>query len=386
MKIMFIQHGDFREAYRSFERGHPETYKAQRYSVDFVVDMAQKYGCEISVLCVKAKEKYNENLCRNVKAVGIQRNDVKNKNLINEICLFNPTHIILRTPIIKVIKYALNKNKYILPLFADYFSSQNIFQWYKNRRLSYILNNNAIPVVSNHNIPACESLAKIGVTRSKVLPWDWPQNREADGYPIRDLPSNNIKLLYVGVVSEEKGTFDCLAAMSMLKKSSNDCSLKIIGPGELEKAEKYRVKNRLDNVEILGRIANDVVLNEMREADIVIVPSRHKYPEGMPNTIYEALSMKTPLIMSDHPVFNARFTNIQDVIFFKASNPSSLSDRIEYLIKHPEVYSSLSEKSLDLLSRLEAPLKWGNLISTWINGSDQLEKLRLKYNINNDYK
>ena len=47
----------------------------------------------------------------------------------------------------------------------------------------------------------------------------------------------------------------------------------------------------------------------MSAHDIVIVPSRHDYPEGLPMTIYEALAMRTPLVVSDHPMIKAGLGN-----------------------------------------------------------------------------
>jgi glycosyltransferase involved in cell wall biosynthesis len=44
----------------------------------------------------------------------------------------------------------------------------------------------------------------------------------------------------------------------------------------------------------LGVIAAEPVLDEMRNSDAVVVPSRHDYSEGLPNTIFEALASRSP--------------------------------------------------------------------------------------------
>src|SRR3546814_4454683 len=48
-----------------------------------------------------------------------------------------------------------------------------------------------------------------------------------------------------------------------------------------------------DHVVLEGVRPNREVFAMMRDADIVVVPSRHDYPEGMPLTIYEALASRS---------------------------------------------------------------------------------------------
>lgn len=382
VKIVFIQYGDYREAFYNLTTGGEETYKSQKNSVEYVAGLPNTQGTEVCVICVNSKLRYDESLQNGLRAIGLPRLDANNKTICEILDRLQATHIVLRTPIPFVIKHALKNNANVLPLFADYFSNKGISSWYFNQKLVRLLNDPAIPIVSNHNLPACESLASLGVSRNKIIPWDWAATLSPDDFPVKSNISQNIRLLYVGSVSEDKGCFDCIKAVDYLDHSKYNYTLKIIGTGAVDKArELVSISKWPEKVVIVGATPNAQVIEEMAASDIVIVPSRHIYPEGMPNTIYESLVTQTPLIVSDHPVFVSRFESNNDAIFFKASQPPSLAQKIEYLVSSPELYQTLSINSKQLWLKLQMPLKWEELISNWLKGSDSQAQLLSKFAI-----
>lgn len=382
MNILFIQYGDYREAFNSLNSGGEENYKAQKHSVDYVAALKDTQGTEVCVLCVNSKSAYDEILPNGLRVVGLVKQDISNNAICRILDNFSPTHIVLRTPMAFVIEYSLNKQINVLPLFADYFSNRGLRSWYVNQKLVRLLNKPTIPIISNHNLPACESLARLGVNRNKIVPWDWPASSSPDDFPIKSIDSQDIRLLYVGAVSDTKGCFDCIQAMDQLDYSQHNYILRLIGPGDLDKAKELASQlAKPEKVDIVGSIPNSKVIEEMTAADIVIVPSHHQYPEGMPNTIYESLVTRTPLIVSDHPVFTARFEDNSDVIFFKASQPTSLAEKIEYLVKNPGLYQALSINSKPLWLKLQMPLKWDGLISAWLEGGPAHTRLLSKFAI-----
>lgn len=382
MRVIFIQYGDYYNAYRNLISGGNETYKAQKYSVDFVYDLSMMDDCNVCVLCVNSNNYYDENITDKLRVIGITKNDTNDSSLCNILRDFLPSHIILRTPISNIVSYALKNDIKILPLFADYFSNKGIRSWLNNRRLANLLNNSAIDVVSNHNLPASESLALIGVDQSKIIPWDWPSQISPDQYPVKSHSGKEVRMLYVGAVTEEKGPFDCIKAMDYLDYARFNYRLDIVGAGDIQKAEKFASSIKLpDAVKIMGPISNSAVLKEMADADVLIVPSRHQYPEGMPNTIYEGLITRTPLLLSDHPVFVSRFKGGEEVLFFNASQPRDIACKIEFLFSNPDLYKKFSRESHDVWLRLRMPVIWGDLISKWLDGGSPLLALKTKYAI-----
>jgi glycosyltransferase involved in cell wall biosynthesis len=104
----------------------------------------------------------------------------------------------------------------------------------------------------------------------------------------------------------------------------------------------------------------------MREADAVVIPSRHDYPEGLPLTIYEALAARTPIIASDHPMFRGALAHERSAIIFAASDTAALASAIQRLAGDSALYAMLSANSEAAWNALQLPVSWGDLLEKWV--------------------
>ncbi len=104
----------------------------------------------------------------------------------------------------------------------------------------------------------------------------------------------------------------------------------------------------------------------MREHDAVVVPSRHEYPEGLANTVFEGLGSGSPLVVSDHPAWADRLLAGRDALQFGASDPRDLSAQVLRLIREPELYESLSRNGASALAGLYVGVERCELISRFI--------------------
>lgn len=179
-------------------------------------------------------------------------------------------------------------------------------------------------------------------------------------------------MVYVGSVSESKGVGDILESIAKLRAKKLSVSLKIAGQGETEyffhKARKLQIE---DCIEFLGLVSNNAVVHLMRKVDLVLIPSRHEYPEGFPMTIYEALCSRTPIVASDHPMFRNSLKHEINAMIFPAGNFTALSSCIEKLLSDPALYLSLSVASHDTWNQLQIPLKWAEVIQCWLSDSHE---------------
>ncbi len=103
----------------------------------------------------------------------------------------------------------------------------------------------------------------------------------------------------------------------------------------------------------------------MRAADLVLVPSRHDYPEGLPNTLIEALAARTPVLISDHPAFANRLQRDRDCLVFRAGDPEDLAGQIARLMLDGGLQVSLSERAPAALASLSFGWDWFNLIAQY---------------------
>jgi glycosyltransferase involved in cell wall biosynthesis len=348
MRVTFVQYaGDYREALARLSGGGPETYQAQRYSVNFVGSLAH----DVAVICAVCDERYDAVLPNGVRAIGAGlAPGFDARALLPLLADTQPERLILTSPMIPVLQWAHRNKVRTITAMADSFQNRTLKQKLRNRWLAHHLNR--IEWVGNHQLPASRALASIGVDPAKIIPWDWPQQRS--DYPPRTLSEGKFELAYVGSISEAKGVGDLIRAVSGL-----DVNVTLYGPIVDPMPEA-------PNVCMAGVIPNAEVPAAMRKADAVVIPSRHEYPEGLPLTIFEALVARTPIIASDHPMFLGALSHGRSALIFPAGNAAALKETIQLLASTPSIYAHLSSSSGAAWDALQIPVTWGEYISRWL--------------------
>lgn len=375
MRLLIVQYaGDYREAVQRFAEGKDETYYAQKYSVDAVAELVNQVE-EVTVLCCMTAESYNELLENGVRAIGAGfHGDIQVKKIIKLIEEQNPTHLIIRTPIPEVFRWAIQNKVRTIAVLADSFSTKGLRNQLRNLLLKNLLNNKQIEWIFNHGINSSQSLKKIGVKPEKIIPWDWSSIVTPDTFSAKILRNDidSWNLVYVGSIIESKGVGDILESIAKLRAKNLSVNLKIAGQGKIEyfinKAKHLQIQNC---IEFLGLVSNNAVVHLMREADLVLIPSRHEYPEGFPMTIYEALCSRTPIIASDHPMFQNNLKHGINAMIFPAGNSTALTACIEELLSNSNLYQSLSVASYDAWKHLQIPVKWAEMINRWLYDSPE---------------
>ena len=374
MRLLIILYaGDYREAYYRIGAGKDSTYIGHKYNIETISDIAKQIE-EVAVLQCKSLQVYNELLEPRFRVIGTGFNPYNNKKkLIQLIAKYQPTHLVIRAPIPEIFRWAIQQKVKTIGILADSFLQKGFKRRIKNYLLGRLFNHKAIDWMANHGLNSCLSLQKIGVNPNKIIPWDLPHvwDNSITSKKLR----NNVKrwnLLYVGSVQESKGVGDILEAIAILKEQKFVINLKIAGKGKIEyfvnRAKQLNIENCLD---FLGLIPNNAVIPLMGDSDLVLIPSRHEYPEGINYTIYEALQSRTPIVTSDHPMFLGNLEDRVSAMIFPERNPNALAECIEQLMSSPELYYKLSQASYETWQRLQVPVKWGDLIKRWLNNSPE---------------
>jgi glycosyltransferase involved in cell wall biosynthesis len=373
-RIMIVQYaGDFREAHRRLQATGEETYYGHRYIFEQLERIREDFG-EVAIVCCLSPERYHETLPGGLTVIGAMAHPQRDIATLEPLMAsWNPTHLIVLGPLTRVIRWGLRTNRRVTCQFADSFEFNPILRFAKFGRLAKLLNDPRIGWISNHGTNACKSLIKLGVDPGKVIAWDWPYQRSPAQTPPRQKPPGDAAtLLYVGTVQTKKGVGDAIAAVARLRSRGRKVKLTVVGGGQIE---QFRAKAAStpggDGVEFLGIVPNNHVFDLMKEAEALIVPSRHDYPEGLPLTIYEALCARTPIIASDHPMFRGHLVDRETALIFRAKDILGLADGIEALLDEPELYPRLSHASQAAWERLQNPVKWGDVLYRWI--SDAVE-------------
>jgi glycosyltransferase involved in cell wall biosynthesis len=143
-------------------------------------------------------------------------------------------------------------------------------------------------------------------TRSQLYRWadyrDWSKIRvvhcgvdamflDAGPSPIPTVP----RLVNIGRIAEQKGQMILIEAVALLRDQGVDCEVVIVGDGPL-RSEAERLIERLDvrdRVRITGYLSNRDVLQELRAARALVLPS---FAEGLPGVFFEAFALGRPVI------------------------------------------------------------------------------------------
>jgi glycosyltransferase involved in cell wall biosynthesis len=374
MRIVFVQYGDYRASARNFASGGKETYHSQRYSDELIAGLKSE-ATQVAVVCVNA-DPYDDVLPNGIRVLGMRLwHQSTPHDLVKVISELAPTHLIPRTPLTPVIRWATRERVSVLPMLADSFPIAGLRARLRNWRLGRTLNNPAVRWVGNHNVSAARDLERIGVKPEKVVPWDWPPSSTPDEYETKTFPESrrNLRLIYVGAVSKEKGVGDCIEAVALLNGTGWNVELTIVGSGEDREILQGHARHLGvgQAVRFTGRLPRERVVPEMHEHDVVIVPSRHEYAEGMPRAVYDALSSRTPLVVSDHPVFAGRIEDRSTAMVFRAARPESLAECLRALLSDSGLYESLSTNGEIAWRRLQCPVRWGDFLVRGIRDSDE---------------
>lgn len=372
LKISYA--GDYREAVKRFAAGGEETYYAQRHSVDSFAEIGRRVE-SIAHLCYVTNEPYNELLDNGVRAIGAGLNPQKKfdrvllKELIEQ---QNPTHLAVCFPDHWALKWAIKNKTKAIAILADSFRMKGLRSRYRNYRLARLLNNPRIEWVGNHGLNSSIMLKQMGVNPQKVIPWDWPHQNTPDNFSPKELPTSkdNYTFIFVGHISEAKGVGDTLNALKKLRSAGLPVSLQLVGSGDVERFKDLVKELEIEDcVNFLGVVPNRQIIELMRQADLVLVPSRHEYSEGLPMTIYEGLCSRTPIIASDHPMFQSRLVDGVSAVIFTAGNPDDFADKIKQALTDLSLYQQLSFNSALAWQQLQIPVKETELLERWLFNS-----------------
>lgn len=368
-RLTIVQYaGDFREASERLSKGGAETYRAQRHTVAYVEHLARDLA-SVTTITGFTDEAYDVTLPSGARAIGagfVDRFD--GRKLAELTAQSRPDLLVVRGPLRPVIWWGIRHRVRTLLLLADSFNTQSAKSRLSGALLGLLARAPNIDWVGNHGLRAAEQLVRIGVPRRKVLAWDYPAFDRPEATPPKTRAATPATIIYVGLQAEAKGVDDLILATKQLVAAGRPVRLDLAGrPDNGRLADLIAQHGLGDVVRQLGTIDNAEVIAKMRAADIVVVPSRHAYSEGMPLTIYEALCSRTPLVVSDHPMFAGTVIDGESGLVFPAGDIAALADRLAKLLDDPGLYSRVSEGSAAAWNRLQIPLKWADLLTDWID-------------------
>lgn len=160
-------------------------------------------------------------------------------------------------------------------------------------------------------------------------------------------PDDRIRLLFTGRITEEKGLFEVVEAMSGLVSRGHDLELEVVGWADdpqvtemLEsRSQELGVRDRL---RLAGyRPAGPELSREYREADIFVMASR---AEGFPRSVAEAMAHGLPVVASRVGGLAAQLEDGRSAVLVDPGSPASLAEGLERVIQDTALRARLSDE------------------------------------------
>lgn len=371
MRLMIIQGGG--DYYKSFQRmasGDPEIYYAENYSVNVITELKSHVNSLVQV-CLGTDKLYDETLPTGVRAIGL---GFKTKGYQIGKCLdllevHRPTHIVLQVLLIPILKWAIRNNIKVLVTNPNCLLLNNYRDYLRSIMLASLLNHPVIEWVGSYGVNSSMRLKHIGVKAEKIIPWDFLFQDSPGDFAVKALPTETklFKLFYVGSVSKEKGVEDIILALVELRRRNMSVKLTIAGQDLNNHFYQFAQSFQIgDCIEFLGLTPNNQIEWLMHQADVVLVPTQHQYPEGFPLSIHHALRSRTPIVASDHPMFLGYLRSEETAMIFRAGDAIDCASKIHCLLSKPSLYNHISKSSHETWQQLRLEVKWGDLLHRWV--------------------
>ncbi len=366
-RLLVFQYGDYGAAWRRLSEDLPETYRDQNASVELVAGLSERFHVTTLSVCDRP---HREKVAPNLWSMGIDGATAYSaRRILPLLTELAPDRMIVRMPHRYALLWARWRGVPTLPVFADIFGAATLRQRIENKLLRWALSGPNVPCVSNHSLNASLSMRTVlGLAPDRIVPWDRPP-LTPDPHAKPAAQSDCLfRAFYAGLVVKEKGIGDCLEASAFLAARNLRLEIDFAGSGDLQVwAARAEALGVADRIRFLGNLPNEEVRARMRSADMVLVPSRHEYAEGLPNTLCEALAARTPVVVSDHPAFASRLQKDRDCVMFRAADPEHLAAEIARLMQDERLQISLSERAPVALASLTYGWDWFSLIAQYVD-------------------
>ena len=187
----------------------------------------------------------------------------------------------------------------------------------------------------------CLQLEKLGYS-SKYF----PNFRDLESIPFRKRQVENLKLVYLSRVTEDKGVFE---AISLAKKLSEfrPCTLNIYGPCDPQ--IEGRLEHKLCGYDFIcynGAISSDIVQHTLKEFDILVFPTQYS-GECMPGVLVEAYSVGLPIVTTNWRFMKEYVDHRKTGFVFDGHN--FIEDATEELMKVTDVELEILKENVTIM-------------------------------------
>lgn len=231
--------------------------------------------------------------------------------------------------------------KVILAPRSGYLPNQLKNRLFKNFVINSINKSDFIVCQSNNWKMFFENLCGTAKTKFVVIS-NWINFAEYQHDSKLIVKDNKVtSLLFLGWMTREKGIFDLIEAVNLIKSQAPLIKVIFGGDGKDHNLAELHVKELGINhlFEFKGWVKGKEKLDLLRTSDIFVLPS---HAEGFPNSVLEAMACQLPIILTN--IKSAmEIVNDNSGIIVESNNPQQLGDSILRLYNDRELRKRMGE-------------------------------------------
>jgi glycosyltransferase involved in cell wall biosynthesis len=171
--------------------------------------------------------------------------------------------------------------------------------------------------------------------------------KEFADFPPRAFPKDRYNLVYIGRLIREKGIFEAIEALAILRREGMDnLSLSVAGsgPAEAELRERVEALGLQGQVAFLGTVLGAEKVQFWRNADLCLFATH--FPEGLPYTILESLAVGVPVITTRVGAIPEAVEDGVHGVFVEPRDPDALARAIRAMLSNPDRLNAMSMASV----------------------------------------
>lgn len=154
-------------------------------------------------------------------------------------------------------------------------------------------------------------------------------------------PARPFRILFAGRIEINKGIFDLLDATCNLLANDYDVRLDFCGEGTALEPLRNKISalGLAQTVFVHGHLSRPELTKLLDQSNVVVVPTRTAFPEGLNQVVIEAVLAKRPVVTSD--VCPALKLVPNAALEARSDDAQSYETRIRALIENPELATKL---------------------------------------------
>jgi len=175
-------------------------------------------------------------------------------------------------------------------------------------------------------------------------------------YPLREFvverkaSSENINLVYAGSISEVRGVFCMIKAVSMLCREFDNVRLFLIGPVvspaiEIRIREIIQENNLMEKVTLAGRVPLSQVYEFYSRCHLglILLHPERNYLRSLGTKIFEYMAAGLPVVASNFPLWEEFFHINKCGVTVDPLDPKDVAKGMKYLISNPNLMKQMGE-------------------------------------------